>query len=140
MYDVIIVGGGPSGASAGRRAGKLGLKTLLLEKEKFPRYKPCGGALSEHAMSYLDFELPQNILSGKLQGQRSSSETNISRHTRIIGYLHLSLGISLTISFLKKQKKQGLKSIQGKKLCAAGKCLIVLKWIQSRVHTGQNLP
>jgi geranylgeranyl reductase family protein len=68
MYDVIIIGGGPSGASAGRRAGKLGLKTLLLEKEKFPRYKPCGGGLSEHAISYLDFELPQNIVEWEVTG------------------------------------------------------------------------
>jgi geranylgeranyl reductase family protein len=68
MYDVIIVGGGPSGASAGRRAGTLGLKTLLLEKEKFPRYKPCGGGLSEHAISYLDFELPQNIIEWEVTG------------------------------------------------------------------------
>jgi geranylgeranyl reductase family protein len=68
MYDVIIIGGGPSGASAGRRAGTLGLKTLLLEKEKFPRYKPCGGGLSEHAISYLDFELPQNIIEWEVTG------------------------------------------------------------------------
>ena len=70
MYDVIIIGGGPSGASAGRRAGKLGLKTLLLEKEKFPRYKPCGGGLSEHAMSYLDFELPQDIIEWEITGSK----------------------------------------------------------------------
>ncbi len=68
MYDVIIIGGGPSGASAGRRAGKLGLKTLLLEKMKFPRYKPCGGGLSEHALSYLDFELPQDIVEWEVTG------------------------------------------------------------------------
>ncbi|WP_292371889.1 MULTISPECIES: geranylgeranyl reductase family protein [unclassified Methanosarcina] len=70
MYDVIIIGGGPSGASAGRRAGKLGLKTLLLEKENFPRYKPCGGGLSEHAMSYLDFELPQDIIEWGVTGAK----------------------------------------------------------------------
>lgn len=68
MYDAIIIGGGPSGASAGRRAGKLGLNTLLLEKEKFPRYKPCGGGLSEHAISYIDFELPQNIIEWEVTG------------------------------------------------------------------------
>ncbi len=68
MYDVIIVGGGPSGASAGRRAGKLGLNALLLEKEEFPRYKPCGGGLSEHAISYLDFELPQDIIEWEVTG------------------------------------------------------------------------
>ena len=68
MYDVIIIGGGPSGASAGRRAGKLGLNTLLLEKEEFPRYKPCGGGLSEHAISNLDFELPQEIIEWEVTG------------------------------------------------------------------------
>jgi flavin-dependent dehydrogenase len=68
MYDVIIIGGGPSGASAGRRAGKLGLNTLLLEKEEFPRYKPCGGGLSEHAISNLDFELLQDIIEWEVTG------------------------------------------------------------------------
>jgi geranylgeranyl reductase family protein len=62
MYDLIIVGGGPSGASAGRAAGKAGISTLLLEKENFPRYKPCGGALSPYALSCLDFKLPESVV------------------------------------------------------------------------------
>lgn len=70
MYDLIIIGGGPSGASAGRRAGKLGLNTLLFEKKEFPRYKPCGGGLSAHAISYLDFELPQDIIEWEVTGVR----------------------------------------------------------------------
>lgn len=61
MYDLIIVGGGPSGASAGRVAGKRGLSTLLIEKENFPRYKPCGGALSSYGSSCLDFKLPESV-------------------------------------------------------------------------------
>jgi geranylgeranyl reductase family protein len=70
MYDVIVIGGGPSGASAARLAGKLGLKTLLLEKKVFPRYKPCGGALSEQAMSYLDFTIPQELIEKEIYGAR----------------------------------------------------------------------
>ena len=70
MYDLIIIGGGPAGASAGRRAGKLGLNTLLLEEKEFPRYKPCGGGLSAHAISYLDFELPQDIIDWEVTGVR----------------------------------------------------------------------
>ncbi|HET8689504.1 MAG TPA: geranylgeranyl reductase family protein [Methanosarcina sp.] len=62
MYDLIIVGGGPSGASAGRVAGKRGLSTLLIEKENFPRYKPCGGALSSYGSSCLDFKLPKSVI------------------------------------------------------------------------------
>jgi len=71
MYDLIIIGGGPSGSAAGRIAGKKGLKTLLIEKEIFPRYKPCGGALSEHAMSYLDFEIPEYIIERDIFGARA---------------------------------------------------------------------
>ncbi len=46
-YDVIIVGGGPAGATAGYRLGAAGAKVLLLDKAaSFPRDKPCGGGLS----------------------------------------------------------------------------------------------
>ena len=71
MYDLIIIGGGPSGSAAGRIAGKKGLKTLLIEKEIFPRYKPCGGALSEHAMSYLDFKIPGSMIERDIFGARA---------------------------------------------------------------------
>lgn len=70
MYDLIIVGGGPAGSACGRKAGQLGLKTLLIEKEQFPRYKACGGALSEQAMSYLDFVLPDSIHEKQIYGAR----------------------------------------------------------------------
>jgi len=70
MYDLIIIGGGPCGSAAGRIAGKKGLKTLLIEKEIFPRYKPCGGGLSEHAMSYLDFEVPRSMIERDIFGAR----------------------------------------------------------------------
>lgn len=37
LYDVIIIGGGPAGSSSATYLQKLGLKTLVLEKEQFPR-------------------------------------------------------------------------------------------------------
>jgi geranylgeranyl reductase family protein len=86
MYDVIIVGGGPSGTSAGRRAGRLGIKALLLEKENFPRYKPCGGGLSEHAISYLDFELPQDIIEWEVTGAKvifKDQSINVHKNHRV---------------------------------------------------------
>lgn len=70
MYDLVIVGGGPSGASAGRIAGKKGLSTLLLEKENFPRYKPCGGALSSYGLSCLDFKLPESVIEKSIPNVR----------------------------------------------------------------------
>jgi len=56
-YDVIVVGGGPAGSSAGRFCARAGLRTLLIEKERFPRYKVCGGCLSVKASRLLDFDL-----------------------------------------------------------------------------------
>jgi len=34
QYDVVVIGGGPGGYVAGIRAGQLGLKTLVIEKDK----------------------------------------------------------------------------------------------------------
>lgn len=43
--DVIVVGAGPGGSTAAAVAAKAGLKTLLLERETFPREKACGDAV-----------------------------------------------------------------------------------------------
>jgi flavin-dependent dehydrogenase len=38
QYDVVVIGGGPSGATASALLSMRGRRVLLLEKEKFPRY------------------------------------------------------------------------------------------------------
>jgi geranylgeranyl reductase family protein len=95
MYDLIIVGGGPSGTAAGRLAGQSGLKTLLLEKEQFPRYKPCGGAFSEQAMSYLDFEIPNSIIERDIYGSRVHF-----RNQMVEGYKNFRIAVLITRAIL----------------------------------------
>jgi geranylgeranyl reductase family protein len=46
MYDVAIVGGGPGGSTCAAFCAERGLRTLLLEREKFPREKVCGDCLN----------------------------------------------------------------------------------------------
>lgn len=48
-YDLIVVGAGPGGSSTGYYAARAGLKTLLLDRQVFPRDKPCGDGLMPHA-------------------------------------------------------------------------------------------
>lgn len=46
MFDVAIVGGGPAGSSCAAVCANAGLRTLLLEREIFPREKVCGDCLN----------------------------------------------------------------------------------------------
>src|ERR1700753_1459871 len=39
LYDVIIVGGGPAGSTAGTLLAKHGWKVAIFEKEQFPRFR-----------------------------------------------------------------------------------------------------
>lgn len=41
-YDIAIVGGGPAGLAVAIHTAQLGLKTVVLERETFPRDKACG--------------------------------------------------------------------------------------------------
>ena len=57
IFDAIIVGAGPAGAMAAYELSSRGLQVLLLDKETFPRYKPCGGGLSLKVETLLGDEI-----------------------------------------------------------------------------------
>jgi len=52
-YDAVVVGGGPAGASCAKVLAEKGLKVLLLEKKKLPRFKLCAGCLSKRIETLL---------------------------------------------------------------------------------------
>ncbi len=47
-YSVVVVGAGPSGATAAKGLAEIGIDVLCIDRQKFPRDKACGGALSIH--------------------------------------------------------------------------------------------
>src|SRR5881275_2679262 len=46
IFDVAVVGGGPAGSSCAAFCAANGLRTILIEREKFPREKVCGDCLN----------------------------------------------------------------------------------------------
>lgn len=52
--DVLIVGGGPAGASTAFQLARRGVRVRVLERARFPRAKPCAECLSPQASRVLD--------------------------------------------------------------------------------------
>jgi geranylgeranyl reductase family protein len=54
MHDLLVVGGGPAGASTAAWAARAGLDVLLVERTVFPRHKACAEYLSPEAARDLE--------------------------------------------------------------------------------------
>ena len=61
MYDLLVIGGGPAGATCARRAAMEGLDVALIEKYIHPRQKICGGALSPRVSKSLGFDFSKYV-------------------------------------------------------------------------------
>ncbi len=57
MFDVVVVGAGPAGASAARAAARAGATVCLLERAELPRYKTCGGGLVGLSIDHAGIDL-----------------------------------------------------------------------------------
>lgn len=76
-YDVVVVGGGPSGATAAEDLARAGKKVALIDRAG--RIKPCGGAIPPRLIA--DFDIPESQIVAKINTARMVSPT--ARHVDI---------------------------------------------------------
>ncbi len=71
VWDVVVVGAGPAGGSAGLHCARRGLKTLIIEEhEKIGEPVHCGECLSLYAIQNTGIEPPQSVISEHVKGVR----------------------------------------------------------------------
>ncbi|MFN4239940.1 MAG: geranylgeranyl diphosphate reductase [Erythrobacter cryptus] len=66
VYDAVVIGGGPAGATAARALALAGCSVLLMERGG--RIKPCGGAIPPRLLA--DFDIPQSLLVARARAAR----------------------------------------------------------------------
>ncbi len=69
IYDAVVIGGGPAGATAATDLALAGHSVLLMERGG--RIKPCGGAVPPRLLA--DFDVPQSLLVAKARSARMIS-------------------------------------------------------------------
>jgi len=98
-YDIIIVGAGPAGLTAGIYAGREGLKSLIIEKDirggnantapvilNYPGFKSISGLellkkMGEQAEKYIDIKEDEELLDVQKTDNRFFLTTNNSKYT-----------------------------------------------------------
>lgn len=53
-FDVVVIGAGIAGSLAGLFCARSGFRTLIVEKQRFPRHKVCGCCINGRALAILN--------------------------------------------------------------------------------------
>ena len=69
VYDVVVVGAGPSGSFSALTAAKMGAKVIVCEEHKevgLPSH--CAGHISIRGLKHLGLRLPNKIIENEING------------------------------------------------------------------------
>jgi flavin-dependent dehydrogenase len=119
-YKIMIVGGGPAGISTWLHLNKydqdLASKTILIEKEKYPRDKLCGGAIGswgQDILKQLDIKINAPSIEIKNTEYRFKNEKFCNKEP---GFLKIFRRIELDHELAKNALNRGLNLNQNERI------------------------
>ncbi len=83
MVDVVIIGGGPAGVSAGTVLQRKGYKTCIIDTQIFPREKLCAGVLTVKSIKLIQY-IYKNLNFGDMD-MRDIHKVELLYNGKIIG-------------------------------------------------------
>ncbi|HEX9024537.1 MAG TPA: NAD(P)/FAD-dependent oxidoreductase [Geobacteraceae bacterium] len=81
--DVLIVGGGPAGSTCASRLVQAGLDVLLLDKQTFPRPKPCAGWITPAVLEALAIDI-EEYRRGRVLQEITGFRTSVIRGAEVV--------------------------------------------------------
>jgi geranylgeranyl reductase family protein len=139
-FDFIIVGAGPAGAVAAYLLAKQHRRVLMIEKQSFPRYKPCGGGLPVHTLQEFPYDL-KPILECCAAGGTVSFKGKTRLQRKLDGeFAWLAMRDKMDAFLLEKAKQAGVICLTGLRVTAIEEQenLVMVK-TTDRSFTGQYL-
>ncbi|MBI3353336.1 MAG: FAD-dependent monooxygenase, partial [Nitrospirae bacterium] len=116
-YDCIIAGLGPAGSSAAYYLARKGLSVLALDREKFPRHKPCGGCVSSKAERFLDADFKSvvdKIVNGAVFSFKGKGKIEFRDDSSPVGYMVSRKEFDAYL--VRKAKGAGAKVVEGERV------------------------
>ena len=117
IYDVAVIGSGPSGASAAFHSARFGLKTIIIEKETLPRYKTCGGGFVFRGRKHMSFDISEVVESEFKNVDIVFADKNLKFKTeRKDPIITMIMRDSFDHLIVKKAQEYGVELLQGETL------------------------
>ena len=86
--DVLVIGAGPGGGAAALHAARAGLSVILIEDHaEIGTPVHCGECLSDLAVANLELNLPDSVVSLRVEGIRVIFPDGTQKHLSEPGYV-----------------------------------------------------
>jgi len=146
-YDVVIVGGGPAGSTAGYILSRNSIDVLVIDKFKFPREKLCGGLLSNKAVKILREIFDEDVKSLKEKDliNFETKKYEIVSDGKIIGNFTSKNGFYFVERavfdhyFIQKAKNSGADILEGDGVISVDLFKNEVKTISGKIFKGKYI-